>query len=106
VLLSPALPPGLDRLRLSNLPGGVSAIALERRRGELFIDVRLARPGIPVLDAGCCGHIVHVDARAGRTLRAAPLALQAGLWRPNTLLRPSRHWRLQLSGPPPTGDSS
>lgn len=102
--LRPALPPGLSRLKLSNLPGAIESIALRRRGRTVQIDVQYSaqghslceslRPGwgsFPLLIPDGLGEIASISGNGW------PFIQQRDWWEPSHQAGPSRTWEIKVS---------
>jgi len=102
--LQPALPPDLNRLAISNLPGAIESIALRRSVGIVRIDVQYSaqghplceslRPGwgsFPLLVPDGLGEIASISGN-GR-----PFLHKGDWWEPAPEAGPGRRWKIKVT---------
>jgi len=102
--LRPALPPGLNRLTITNLPGAIESIALRRRGKSVVIDVQYSaqghplceslRPGwgsFPLLVPDGLGEIASISGN-GR-----PFLHKGDWWEPAPDAGPGRRWKIKVT---------
>jgi hypothetical protein len=102
--LRPALPPGLNRLAITNLPGAIESIALRRRGKSVVIDVQYSAQGhplceslrpdwgsFPLLFPDGLGEIASISGN-GR-----PFLHKGDWWEPTPEAGPSRRWKIKVT---------
>jgi len=87
--LRPALPPGLDYLRLDGLPALVRSIELQRAAGRVTINAQLVRPELLPIQTRGLGDVSKVTAN-GRAMQALP----EDNWALPKISAPSDKWEI------------
>jgi hypothetical protein len=90
--ITPALPPGLDRLAISNLPGHVSAIRLTREGQRYTIAISYSEPAVPLLDLAAFGELSQVSVGGVEFTRDT-----MGRFAPPDQLDPATDWEVIIT---------
>jgi hypothetical protein len=87
--IAPALPPGMTRLAVSNLPGLLSSLALERRGKRVVITASYAEATAPILITAGLGEAARVSSH-GEAWESA----DGSRWAPPQAAHPREQWEI------------